>query len=218
MAMGAWCQDSINDGGSSASLLNRKAAEAPEDYRGKSRRFGGAFLVGALALAALQQTMRAPLVEEALSADVVSMTLRVEDCKHLQCVARVTTKTPYEGARFLLAYWPTGLEDAVVYTEEQSLRTTNEVRLFRLQPGKTYEVVARVKPSADAAVATPVASQFDVPTTGVGKFDDSAIGGVTGDPTFELLLFPYMEDVTNFRGLVAMDKTGHAVWYRAGKG
>ena len=92
MAMGAWCQDSINDGGSSASLLNRKAVAAPEDYRGKSRRFGGAFLVGALALAALQQTMRAPLVEEALSADVVSMTLRVEDCAHLQCVASTTPR------------------------------------------------------------------------------------------------------------------------------
>ncbi|KAH8094272.1 hypothetical protein JL720_4266 [Aureococcus anophagefferens] len=175
--MGAWCQESINEGGSSRSLLNRVKAEVAVDYRAKGRKLGGAFLFGALALAAVRQTyVRGPALEESLAEALVSLSLRVEDCAGLQCTAYVSTTESYDGASFVLAYWPEDDASNVAYSEEVALTGDHE--------------------------------------TGVDKFDLGPIGDVTGDPAFEMLLFPYLDEESSFRGLVAADADGFAVWYQ----
>ncbi|KAK7249628.1 hypothetical protein SO694_00004130 [Aureococcus anophagefferens] len=213
--MGAWCQESINEGGSSRSLLNRVKAEVAVDYRAKGRKLGGAFLFGALALAAVRRTyVRGPALEESLAEALVSLSLRVEDCAGLQCTAYVSTTESYDGASFVLAYWPEDDVSNVAYSEEVALTGDHEVRLYRLRADCEYGVVARVKPGVGASVTSPAASDFYVPKTGVDKFDLGPIGDVTGDPAFEMLLFPYLDEESSFRGLVAADADGFAVWYQ----
>ncbi|KAH8066572.1 hypothetical protein JL722_1019 [Aureococcus anophagefferens] len=141
-------------GGSSRSLLNRVKAEVAVDYRAKGRKLGGAFLFGALALAAVRQTyVRGPALEESLAEALVR-----------------------DGASFVLAYWPEDDVSNVAYSEEVALTGDHE--------------------------------------TGVDKFDLGPIGDVTGDPAFEMLLFPYLDEESSFRGLVAADADGFAVWYQ----
>lgn len=203
-----------NAGAAGRSLLGRETVVPPVDYKKRSRTYGAGVCAAVLVFAGLQQTLRAPLAEARLTADAFAMTLRVSECEALQCVARVTTKETFSGASFVLAYWPVDDETAVAYTEVLSLKQTNAVRLYRLRPAKSYRVVARVKIASGVDASTPIASTFDVPTTGVVKFDAGTIGEVSGDPEFDLLLFPWMDAISSFRGLVAMDSSGQAVWYQ----
>lgn len=185
----------------------------------QQRRF--VYLLGVVLLASCGAVVRrerelAARADLAARMDASAWEATLLNCADLRCHMSVKTSVAYPAsASFVVSYWPLDAPDVVVYSREHAVvSAATEVELYRLRPHTKYGARVHLRAAGFSKIVTAAGATFESPATGCAELDDGPMAHVEGDPAFELLLFPYMDGETNsFRGLVAVDSGGYAVWY-----
>ncbi|KAK7241112.1 hypothetical protein SO694_00053215 [Aureococcus anophagefferens] len=142
--------------------------------------------------------------------------IKVLNCANLRCHLSVKTSVAFpKAASFVVSYWPLDAAEYAVYSREHEVSSAaTEVELYRLRPHTQYVARVRLKAEGFDKIVVVAEQTFESNAVGCNKFDNGPMVRIEGDPSFELLLFPYMDGETDsFRGLVAVDRAGYAVWY-----
>ena len=115
--------------------------------------------------------------------------------------------------RFVLAYSPTDSSGRAVYSKMYEVESGSSVdaTLFRLVAKTKYKV--EVFMLVDGVISRIYSTHVKISKTGYDVFDAGGLVNITGNATWEMLLFPYMDDDSDFRGMVAVDADGDVVWF-----
>ena len=132
------------------------------------------------------------------------VTVDVDACGAVaECVVSISASltsasaTSSETGRLVVSSYPTGRRALRVYSKEYEVESGSSVdaQLFRLAANtqNTVEVFMR----ADGVVSQIYATHLDISATGCEVFDTGGMVSATGNATWEMLLFPFVDDATD---------------------
>ncbi|KAH8084963.1 hypothetical protein JL720_7671 [Aureococcus anophagefferens] len=136
--------------------------------------------------------------------------IKVLNCANLRCHLSVKTSVAFESREPSCRTGRSAAEYAVYSREHEVSSAATEVELYRLRPHTQYVARVRLKAEGFDKIVVVAEQTFESNAVGCNKFDNGPMVRIEGDPSFELLLFPYMDGETDsFRKLEVEDESIH---------